>query len=76
MHSHLNSSTLSNGLAAQGRKRLSVNLVFSPGFTFTIIQVSAIIAARVQPDFSGVPLNRQRNHRIDSVRAALESRTR
>jgi hypothetical protein len=32
---YLNSSTLSNGLAAHGRKRLRVNLVFSPGFTFT-----------------------------------------
>ena len=32
---YLNSSTLSKGLAAHGRKRLRVNLVFSPGFTFT-----------------------------------------
>jgi len=30
-----NASTLSNGLADQGRNRLIVNFVFSPGFTST-----------------------------------------
>jgi hypothetical protein len=34
-HLHLYSSTLANGSAAHGRKRLIVNLVFCPGFTFT-----------------------------------------
>ena len=35
MHLHLYSSTLANGLADHGRKRLRVNLVFSPGLTST-----------------------------------------
>ena len=32
---HLNSSTVANGSADHGRKRLSVNFVFCPGFTST-----------------------------------------
>jgi hypothetical protein len=32
---HLNSSTVANGSADQGRKRLIVNLVFCPGCTST-----------------------------------------
>ena len=35
MRLHLYSSTLANGSAAHGRKRLIVNLVLCPGFTST-----------------------------------------
>ena len=35
-HLYLNSSTVANGSTDHGRRRLSVNFVFCPGFTSTI----------------------------------------